>query len=95
MKVRFELLALFRAKAGAERLEVEVPASAPTVLAALQALSVCTPQLGDLLRGEQLRDGVLVFAKEAGGATRRVLAPAAEAVQAGQVLVLSTAMGGG
>ena len=95
MKVRFELLALFRAKAGAERLEVEVPASAPTVLAALRTLAACTPQLGDLLRGEQLRDGVLVFVKEAGGATRRVLAPAAETLGAGQALVVSTAMGGG
>jgi hypothetical protein len=119
VKVSFELLALFRQKAGADRLELEVPAGARaevpfgaapckaagfaglrpgagplTVLAALRAAEA---RLGGqaLLDGEELRRGVLVFLKEAGGATRRVLHPSQERITGGQSLVLSTAMGGG
>jgi hypothetical protein len=114
MKVGFELLTLFRQKAGADRLELEVPAGARaevpfgtapckavptgagpvTVLAALRAAEA---RLGGqaLLDGEELRRGVLVFLKEAGGATRRVFHPAKEQIASGQSLVLSTAMGGG
>jgi hypothetical protein len=98
MKVPFELLALFRQKAGTERLEVEVPqpavGSAPTVLAALRAVEA---RLGGqaLLEGEDLRPGVLVFLKQGGGAARRVVHPAGERVGPGQAVVLSTAMGGG
>lgn len=96
MKVTFELLALFRQKAGTERLEieVEVPAGAPTVLEALRAAEA---RLGGqaLLDGENLRRGVLVFLKESGGAARRVFRPVGEQLGPGQVVVLSTAMGGG
>ncbi len=94
MKVAFELLALFRQKAGADRLELEVPAGAPTVLAALRAAEA---RLGGqpLLDGEKLRQGVLVFLKDDGGATRRVLHPSEERIASGQAVVLSTAMGGG
>jgi hypothetical protein len=111
VKVSFELLALFRQKAGAGRLEVEVRAevpfgaaackapqpaagSAPTVLEALRAAEV---RLGGqaLLDGGRPRQGVLVFLKDAGGATRRVIHPAEERVGPGQAVVLSTAMGGG
>jgi hypothetical protein len=92
MKVSFELLALFRQKAGAERLELEV--GPPTVLAALRAAEA---RLGGqtLLDGERLRQGVLVFLKDAGGATRRVFHPSEEGITSGQSVVLSTAMGGG
>jgi len=95
MKVPFELLALFRQKAGTDRLEVEVPASGvPTVLDALRAAEA---RLGGqaLLEGEDLRPGVLVFLKQSGGAARRVVHPAGERVGPGQAVVLSTAMGGG
>jgi hypothetical protein len=101
MKVAFELLTLFRQKAGTGRLELEVPTGArgaagllPTVLEALRAAETA---LGGqaLLQGERLREGVLVFLKEAGGGTRRVFRPAEERVGQGQALVLSTAMGGG
>jgi hypothetical protein len=114
VKVSFELLALFRQKAGADRLELEVPAGARaevpfgaapckaarpgaaplTVLAVLRAAEA---RLGGqaLLDGEELRQGVLVFLKEAGGATRRVFHPLEERITSGQSLVLSTAMGGG
>ncbi len=93
MKVSFELLALFRHKAGAERLELEVGAS-DTVLAALRAAEA---RVGGqaLLEGEKLRQGVLVFLKDSGGATRRVLHPSEERIRSGQAVVLSTAMGGG
>jgi len=93
MKVAFELLTLFRQKAGTGRLELEV-AEAATVLEALHAAEAV---LGGqaLLQGERLREGVLVFLKEAGGGTRRVFRPAEERVGRGQALVLSTAMGGG
>jgi molybdopterin converting factor small subunit len=93
MKVVFELLALFRQKAGTGRLELELPA-APTVLAALRAAEGA---LGGqaLLQGERLREGVLVFLKEPRGATRRVFRPAEERVESGQAVVLSTAMAGG
>ena len=93
MKVAFELLALFRQKAGTGRLEVEIGA-ASTVLAALRAAEA---QLGGqaLLDEERLRQGVLVFLKDAGGGTRRVFRPAEEMVGRGQAVVLSTAMGGG
>lgn len=66
----------------------------PTVLEALQAAEAA---LGGqaLLQGERLREGVLVFLKEPGGATRRVFRPAEQRVGRGQALVLSTAMGGG
>jgi molybdopterin converting factor small subunit len=94
VKVSFELLALFRQKAGTDRLELEVPAAAPTVLAALRAAEA---RLGGeaLLDGEDLRRGVLVFLKQSGAAAHRVLSPANERVGPGQALVLSTAMGGG
>lgn len=95
MKVSFELLALFRQKAGTDRLELEVPAGeAPTVLAALRAAEA---RLGGeaLLDGEDLRRGVLVFLKQSGAAAHRVLSPADERVGPGQAVVLSTAMGGG
>jgi molybdopterin converting factor small subunit len=94
VKVSFELLALFRQKAGTARLELEVPAAAPTVLAALRAAEA---RLGGeaLLDGEDLRRGVLVFLKQSGAAAHRVLSPANERVGPGQALVLSTAMGGG
>jgi hypothetical protein len=66
----------------------------PTVLEALRAAEA---RLGgrSLLDGEELRRGVLVFLKHGGGATHRVLHPALERIEAGQALVLSTAMGGG
>ena len=103
MKVVFELLALFRQKAGADRLELEVgqalaaglPAGLrPTVLEALRAAEA---RLGGqaLLDGVELRQGVLVFLKDAGGATRRVFHPSEQRITSGQVVVLSTAMGGG
>ena len=94
MKVNFELLALFRQKAGADRLALEVPAGAPTVLDALRAAEA---RLGGqaLLDGVELRQGVLVFLKDAGGATRRVFHPSEQRITSGQVVVLSTAMGGG
>ena len=112
MKVAFELLALFRQKAGTGRLEVEVSAgplveapfgttpcqapqgAGPSVLEALRAAEA---QLGGqaLLDGERLRQGVLVFLKDAGGGTRRVFRPAEERVGRGQGVILSTAMGGG
>ena len=95
MKVPFELLALFRQKAGTDRLEVKVLASGvPTVLDALRAAEA---RLGGqaLLEGEDLRPGVLVFLKQSGGAARRVVHPAGERVGPGQAVVLSTAMGGG
>ena len=109
MKVAFELLTLFRQKAGADRLELEVgeaPAAGlpaglrplsgrqPTVLEALRAAEA---RLGGqaLLDGVKLRQGVLVFLKDAGGATRRVFHPSEQRITSGQVVVLSTAMGGG
>jgi molybdopterin converting factor small subunit len=95
MKVPFELLALFRQKAGTDRLELEVPTGGiPTVLDALRAAEA---RLGGqtLLEGEDLRPGVLVFLKQSGGAARRVVHPAGERVGPGQAVVLSTAMGGG
>jgi hypothetical protein len=94
MKVAFELLTLFRQKAGTGRLELEVAAGAPTVL---EALRVAEDRFGGqaLLDGERLREGVLVFLKETGGATRRVLHPEQERIRSGQAVVLSTAMGGG
>jgi hypothetical protein len=101
VKLSFELLALFRQKAGADRLELEVgppapgaAAGAPTVLAALRAAE---ERLGGqpLLDGEKLRQGVLVFVKDSGGATRRVFHPAEERIAGGQTVILSTAMGGG
>ena len=112
MKVSFELLTLFRQKAGTGHLELEVPTGAraevpfgaapckaagsgmPTVLAALRAAET---RLGGqaLLEGERLREGVLVFLKEAGGATRRVFHPSEKRIRSGQAVVLSTAMGGG
>jgi hypothetical protein len=117
MKVAFELLALFRQKAGAGRLELEVPAAGPrpevpfgaasckapgrgaepAAPSVLEALRAAEAALGErsLLQGERLREGVLVFLKEAGGGTRRVFHPAEERVGRGQTVVLSTAMGGG
>ncbi len=111
MKVAFELLALFRQKAGAERLELEVPAgpaaavpfgaapckAPPAEPTVLTALRAAEARLGGqaLLDGEKLRRGVLVFVKEPGGATRRVFHPAEERIASGQTVVLSTAMGGG
>lgn len=94
MKVPFELLGLFRQKAGTDRLEAEVPTGPPTVLAALRAVEA---RLGGqaLLEGEDLRPGVLVFLKQGGGAAHRVVHPAGERVGPGQTVVLSTAMGGG
>jgi hypothetical protein len=112
MKVSFELLALFRQKVGAGRLELEVPAGAqaevpfgaaqckgvrpemPTVLAALRAAEA---RLGAkaLLDEGKLREGVLVFLKDAGGATHRVFHPSEERIQRGQAVILSTGMGGG
>ncbi len=118
MRVGFELLALFRQKAGTDRLEIEVevgsgaevpfgaapckapaaaaraPGGEPTVLAALRAAET---RFGGqpLLDGEKLRQGVLVFVKDSEGATRRIFHPSEERVRAGQVVVLSTAMGGG
>ncbi len=113
MKVAFELLALFRQKAGTGRLEVEVPAGlsaevpfgtapckAPQAAAGpsvLEALRAAEARLGGqaLLEGEKLRQGVLVFLRDAGGGTRRVFRPAEERLGRGQEVVLSTAMGGG
>jgi hypothetical protein len=95
VKVAFELLAVFRQKAGADRLEVELEAGLePTVLAALRAAEA---RLGGqpLLDGDKPRQGALVFLKDAGGATRRVFDPATARLQPGQAIVLSTAMGGG
>jgi hypothetical protein len=94
MKVVFELLTLFRQKAGADRLELEVPEGAATVLEALRAAEA---RLGGqaLLDGEKLRQGVLVFLRDARGTTRRVFHPAEERIRSGQAVVLSTAMGGG
>lgn len=94
MKVRFELLTLFRQRAGTEGLEVEVPAPC-TVAEALRALGAAAPALDGLLEGERIREGVLVFRKGPNGATQRVARPAAQTVGAGEALVLSTAMGGG
>jgi hypothetical protein len=92
--VAVELLTWFRQRAGADRLEVEVPQAAPCVLEVLRAAEA---ELGGLsiLEGERLRAGVLVFLREPGGATRRVPHPAAARVEPGQALVLSTAMAGG
>jgi len=116
MKIAFELLALFRQKAGSGRLVLEVPAGdargaafgtapckvtvrgagagRPSVLDALRAAEAGLGGQG-LLQGERLREGVLVFLRDSSGGTRRVLLPAAERVQPGQTVVLSTAMGGG
>jgi hypothetical protein len=101
MKVVFELLTLFRQKAGADRLELEVgaPASTPGCAPAtvLEALRAAEARLGGqaLLDGEKLRQGVLVFLRDARGTTRRVFHPAEERIRSGQAVVLSTAMGGG
>jgi hypothetical protein len=94
VKVACELLALFRQKAGAGHLELEVPEGRETVLQVLRAAEV---RLGAqaLLEGQRLREGVLVFLKEPGGAARRVFDPARERIRPGQAVVLSTAMGGG
>jgi hypothetical protein len=69
-------------------------ASAPSVLQCLLEAEASLGR-GALIEEGRLREGVLVFLKDPGGATRRVLKPAEERVALGQSLVLSTAMGGG
>ncbi len=75
----------------------KAPAGAGGLPTVLEALRAAEARLGGqaLLDGEELRQGVLVFLRDARGATRRVFRPALERVQPGQALVLSTAMGGG
>ena len=98
MRVRVDLIGLFRQRAGTDHLEAEPaeaqPGSQPSVLQCLQAAELSLGG-GSLLEAGRLREGVLVFLKEPGGATRRVLRPAEERAAEGQSLVLSTAMGGG
>jgi hypothetical protein len=101
MKISFEFLTLFREKAGAERLELEVPAeassgAAPTVLAALQVLQGALAGRGVLLlEGERVPAGMLVFLRSPGGGLSRIFRPAEERIGQDQTVVLSTAMAGG
>jgi len=109
MRVGFEFLALFREKAGAERLELEVGADAPpagavgrtgaerlTVLDALKALQDALAERGvRFLEGRNLAAGILVFVRGAGGGLTRVPDPDGMRIGEGERVVLSTAMAGG
>jgi hypothetical protein len=99
MTVRVELLTVFRQKAGADALTVELApaqgtagAGRPSVLQALQALRGA--ELG-LLDGSQIKKGVLVFVRTPEGTLHRVFHPDAQGLIEGQPLVLATAMEGG
>jgi len=105
MTVRFELLALFRHKAGTGEIELEVvpaggrgenAAGIPTVLDALRCLEQ-RAEAGSLgaLEGDRLRKGVLLFGRSPGAGMRRILEPAGEPLGPAETLVLSTAMEGG
>jgi len=108
MRIRFELLALFRHKAGTGHLELEVvPAGGQGGnhngeaggLDALDALRRLEEHLGPgtlgALEGDRLRRGVLLFARSPGEPMRRIVEPVKEPLHAGQTLVLATAMEGG
>ena len=106
VRIRFELLALFRHKAGTGRIDLEVAASGnplpsavdggPTALDALRCLEAhLAPRSPGALEGSLLRRGVLLFVRSPGAPMRRIAEPAREPVLEGQTLVLATAMEGG
>jgi hypothetical protein len=109
VRVRFELLSLFRHKAGTGRIEVEVEAGpprgatdgsaeegGPTALDALRCLEArFAPEALGALEGESLRRGVLLFVRGPGVPMRRIPDPAGEPVREGLTLILATAMEGG
>jgi hypothetical protein len=108
-KIRFELLSLFRHKAGTGRIDVEVGADSPapatdssaaeggpTALDALRCLEArFAPGALGALDGERLRRGVLLFVRGPGIPMRRIADPARELVREGLTLILATAMEGG
>ena len=104
-RVRVELLALFRAKAGTGRLDLELVRRAPgggdgpgalTVLDAIRALEQRVEPSGvGALDGDRLRRGVLLFRRTPGEPMQRVVEPGQAALRDGETLVLATAMEGG
>lgn len=69
---------------------------APTVIQALQALEEqYASRSVRLVEGGEVRKGVLVFLKDPGGRTTRVLRAGEQRIAGGQSIMLSTAMEGG
>ncbi|MBN1835552.1 MAG: hypothetical protein JW820_06855 [Spirochaetales bacterium] len=96
VRIRVELLALFRDKTGTGQVELEVPAGCASALHALCRLEArLAPRGPGALEGGALRQGVLLFVRAPQAAMRRVADPAGELLRGGETLILATAMEGG